>query len=142
VAERSGSFILVSKYQSPLFRIVRRYLHRHAIARQRLDPVSFHPAGGIGNELMDIIELNAVSGIRQYLGDQTLEFQQSFFRYVTLLLIGLSDAASFVQRGAASFRCVGKQLNRYSLRRTAWVNDGDLACVPAHRGASVAHQHC
>jgi hypothetical protein len=74
-ANRSGSFILVAEYQSPLFQIVRRDFDRHAIARECLDPVLFHSAGGIGNEPMSIIEFNAISGVGQYLGDEPFKFQ-------------------------------------------------------------------
>ena len=54
---------------------------------------------------MSIIELNAVSGVRQYLGDEALEFQEFFFRHVMILFNAQSDAAGLEQRRAAIFRC-------------------------------------
>jgi hypothetical protein len=49
-----------------------------AISSQGFDAVLFHSSGGIGNELMSIVELNAVRGVGQDLGDETLELQQFF----------------------------------------------------------------
>jgi hypothetical protein len=65
----------VAEYQSPLFQIVWRDLDRHAITREGFDPVPFHPAGGVGNEPMSIIEFNAISGVRQNLGNEPFKFQ-------------------------------------------------------------------
>jgi hypothetical protein len=36
----------------------------------------------LGDELMSVVELNAVTSVRQYLGHETLEFQQSFLWHV------------------------------------------------------------
>ena len=35
---------------------------------------------------MSVVELNAVTGVRQYLGDETFEFQEFFLRHVMILL--------------------------------------------------------
>src|SRR4029077_14659402 len=84
--EHSGSFILVAEYPSPLFQIIGRDFDRHPLAREGFDPILFHSAGGVGNKPMSIIEFNAISGVRQNLGDEPLKFQQFFFRHVMILL--------------------------------------------------------
>src|SRR5438874_2568140 len=63
------------KINRPFSQIVGRNFDRHAIARECLDPVLFHSAGGVGNEPMSIIEFNAISGVGQNLGDEPLKFQ-------------------------------------------------------------------
>jgi hypothetical protein len=42
---------------------------------------------------MAVIELNAVAGVRQYLKDEALEFQEFFLRHVMIPLNDLSNAA-------------------------------------------------
>jgi hypothetical protein len=83
---------------SPLLKIVGRNFDRYPIAGERLYPVLFHPAGGVGDKGMAIIELHAIAGIGQYLGNETFEFQKFFFRQVTIPLNGLPDAASAKRR--------------------------------------------
>jgi len=77
-ADGCGSFVLVAEDEPAFFQVVRRYLDRHPIAGQGFDPVLFHFAGGVGDEDMTVIELNALAGVRQYLQDQALEFQEFF----------------------------------------------------------------
>src|ERR1700720_1175738 len=140
-ANRSHSFILVAEYQSPLFQIVRRDFDSHAIAREGFDPVPFHSAGGVGNEPMSIIEFNAISGVRQNLGNEPLKFQQFFFRHVTILLNGRSDAACFDQHRAAGFRSDAERLpKRCRSMGTRWLDDGDLACGTERAGAVRQHR--
>jgi hypothetical protein len=85
-AQRSGAFVLVAKDQSSLFQIVGRYFYRHAIPGQGFDPILFHSSGGVGDKLMSVVELNAVTGVGQYLGYETLEFQEFFLGHVMFLL--------------------------------------------------------
>src|SRR5262249_21049736 len=92
-AQRSGAFVLVAKDQSLLFQIVGWYFYRHAIPGQGFDPILFHSSGGVGDELMSVVELNAVTGVRQYLGYETLELQQFFLRHVMFLLNDQHNAA-------------------------------------------------
>jgi len=87
-AQRAGAFVLVSEDQSPLFQIVRRYFYCHAIPGEGFDPILFHSSGSVGNELMSVVELNAVTGVGQYLGHETLEFQEFFLRHIMFLLSG------------------------------------------------------
>jgi hypothetical protein len=67
-AQRSGTFVLVAKDQSPLFQIVGRDFYRHAISGQGFDPILSHSSGCVGDELMSVVELNAVTGVWQYFG--------------------------------------------------------------------------
>jgi hypothetical protein len=85
-AQRSGAFLLVAKDQSPLFQIVGGYFYRHTIPSQGFDPIPFHSSSGVDDELMSVVEPNAVTGVGQYLGHETLEFQESFLRHVMFLL--------------------------------------------------------
>src|SRR5665213_4388210 len=50
------TFILVTENKAALLKVIWRHLDRHPIARQRLDPVLFHLAGGVGDDLMPGIE--------------------------------------------------------------------------------------
>src|SRR5262252_6715018 len=54
--------------------------------RPGFDPILFHSSGGVGNELMSVVELNAITGVGQYLSHETLEFQEFFLRPVMFLL--------------------------------------------------------
>src|SRR5258708_1206689 len=57
------TFVLVTEDQPALLQVIGRHLDRHPIARQRLDPVLFHLAGGVGGELVSGIELHAVTRV-------------------------------------------------------------------------------
>src|SRR5262249_46847932 len=60
--------------------------YRHAIPGQGFDSILFHSSGSICDKLMSVVEPNAVTSVRQNLGYETLEFQQSFFRHIMFLL--------------------------------------------------------
>jgi hypothetical protein len=83
---RPGPFVLVAKDQPAFFQIVGRHFDRHSIPGQGFDPVLPHSSGGIGNERMAVVELNAVTRVGQYLGDETLELQKFFLGHVMILL--------------------------------------------------------
>jgi len=70
---RGGSFVLVAEDQPSFFQIIGRYFDRHPIAGQRLDAVFLHSTGRIGDERMAVVELNSVTRVGQYFGDQSLE---------------------------------------------------------------------
>ncbi len=72
---RSGSIGFVAEYHSPLVQIIGRYFDRHAIPSQSFDPIPLHSSGGIGDELMSIVELNAITSVGQYLGYETFKLQ-------------------------------------------------------------------
>src|SRR5579872_6059831 len=82
------AFVLVAEYQSALFQIIGRHLDGDPVARERLDPVLFHLAGGIGNDLVPRIELDAVARIGEDFGDQSFELNQLFFSHFYLQSTG------------------------------------------------------
>src|SRR6185312_4296057 len=59
------ALVLVTEDQAALLQIVGRHFDRDPIARQRLDPVLLHLAGGVGNNLVSGVELHAVTRIGQ-----------------------------------------------------------------------------
>src|SRR5580704_4738613 len=93
-AARSGPFVLVAKNQTPLVQIIRGYFDRHSITGEGFNPVLFHPAGGVGHDLMSGIELNTIAGVGQYLGHEAVKLQEFFLRHVAILLDDLSNAVS------------------------------------------------
>src|ERR1700760_4624912 len=78
---RVGALVLVAEYQAALLEVIGRHLDRHAVARQRLDPVLLHLARGVGHDLVAGIELHAVAGVREDFGDQSFELDQLFFSH-------------------------------------------------------------
>jgi hypothetical protein len=74
--------------------------YRHAISDQGFDPILFHSSGGVGDEVMSIVEPNAVTGVGQYLGYETLELQQFFLGHAMFLVNDQRDAAC-VEHGRA-----------------------------------------
>jgi hypothetical protein len=97
-ARRCGAFVLVAEDQSPLFQIIRRHFDRDAISGKGFDSILFHSSSGVGDELMPVVELNPITGVRQYLHDQSIELQQFFFCQVMCLVNEWSNAA-LVDRG-------------------------------------------
>src|SRR5665213_2426034 len=75
------TFILVTENKAALLKVIWRHLDRHPIARQRLDPVLFHLAGGVGDDLMPGIELHAIACIGEDFGHQSFELDQLFFSH-------------------------------------------------------------
>jgi hypothetical protein len=106
--DRAGALFLVTEDQPSLFQIVRRDFDRHPVAGQRLDAVLFHLARRIGDELMPVIELNPIAGVRQDFGHQTFECEKFFLGQVTspLMLLNLC-----ISRGArAPMRIVASRV--------------------------------
>src|SRR6266850_6496520 len=83
-ARAAGTLILVTEDQPALLQIVGRHLDRHPIARQRLDAVLLHLAGGVGDNFMSGIELPAVARVGKDFGHQSFELDQLFFSHVSL----------------------------------------------------------
>src|SRR5579862_6445175 len=98
--DRSGSFVLVAKDHTSFFQIIGRHFHCHPVPGKGLDPVLLHSAGGIDDERMAVIELNAISRVGQYLGDKAFELQEFFFRHVLISSNEGSAAARVEQRRA------------------------------------------
>src|ERR1700736_2178345 len=80
-ASAARPLVLVTEDEPALFQIIWRHLDRHPIARQRLDPVLLHLAGGGGDDLVSGIELHAVAGIGEDFGHQSFELDQLFFSH-------------------------------------------------------------
>ena len=94
---RTGPFIAMAEDHSAFLQIIGRHLDRYPIAGQSLDPVLFHPAGGVGDKGMAIVELHPITGVGQYFGHETFEFQKFFFRQFMILLNDWSGAADGVR---------------------------------------------
>src|SRR5439155_20536692 len=77
----TGTLVLVTEDQATLLQIVGRHFDRDPIARQRLDPVLLHLAGGVGNNLVSGVELHAVARIGEDFGHQSFELDQLFFSH-------------------------------------------------------------
>ena len=91
-ADHTGSLVPMTKDQSSLLQIIGRYFDRYPVPGKRFYPILFHPSGGVGDEGVSVIELNAIAGVGQYLSYETLEFQEFFFRQFMILLNDLPDA--------------------------------------------------
>src|SRR5208282_4687993 len=115
--DRRRPLVLVAKDHAALFQVIGRNFDGHPIAGQRFDPVFLHPAGGIGDQRMSVVELHAVARVGQNLGDQSLELQEFFFRHVTIPLNGRSNAARGRRRRAPPVPGdAGRQPKRCRLR--------------------------
>src|SRR5687768_9647227 len=75
--------VLVAEIDPSLGEVVRRHFHRDAIPRKNSDAVLFHAPGGVGNNLVSILELNTATSIRQHFGHDALELQHFFFRHAS-----------------------------------------------------------
>jgi hypothetical protein len=130
-ARRSGAFIFVAENQSPLLQIVGRYFYSHAIPGQGFDPISFHSSCGVGDELVSVIELNAVTSVGQYLGYQTLELQQFFLGHVMFLVNDQPDACA----------CRAGWSSPYTARHLVWLAVATLLTRQTSGGANGAAWH-
>src|SRR3974390_3192626 len=61
--------------------IVRCHLDQHLVAGEYADAVLAHATGGVGDDLVLVLELDAKSGVRQQFRDDTGKFQQLFLRH-------------------------------------------------------------
>src|ERR1700733_14827669 len=75
------TLVLVTEDQPAFFQIIGRHLDRHPVARQCLDPVLFHLAGGIGDDLVSGVQLHAVARIGKDFSHQSFELDQLFFSH-------------------------------------------------------------
>src|ERR1700676_4669858 len=80
-ATATRTLVLVTEDEPAFFKIIWRHLDRHPVTRQRLDPVLFHLAGGVGDDLVSRIQLDAVAGIGEDFGHQSFELDQLFFSH-------------------------------------------------------------
>src|SRR6202453_2203092 len=77
----TGTFVLVAENEAAFLQVIGRHLDRHPVARQRLDPVLLHLAGGVGDDFVPGIELHAITCIGEDLGHQSFELDQLFFSH-------------------------------------------------------------
>src|SRR5262245_54536130 len=61
-----------------LGQVVRRHLDQHLVAGKHPDTVLAHAAGGVSDDLVLVLELDAESGVREQLRHDTRKFQQLF----------------------------------------------------------------
>src|SRR5574340_1187858 len=110
--------------------VVGRHFNGYPVARQRLDPVLFHLAGGVGDDLVTGIELHAVARIGEDFGDQSFELDQLFFSHGYLQIdwllawplsaIGAGVRAAFAVQESNALDAFSPQAFRFgaAMRRT------------------------
>src|ERR1700733_8972130 len=64
-----------------LAQVVGRHLDQHLVAGKDADAVLAHAAGGVGDDLMLVLELDAEGGVREQLRHDTGKLQHFFFRH-------------------------------------------------------------
>src|ERR1700730_9552551 len=80
-ATATRTLVLVTEDEPAFFQVIRRHLDCHPIARQRLDPVLLHLAGGVGDDLVSCIQLHAVTCVGEDFGHQSFELDQLFLSH-------------------------------------------------------------
>ena len=73
--------------------VVGRHFHDHAIADAGADAELAHLAGGVGEDLVIVVELHAEISVRQHLSNGAVEFEHLFFRHPQVLLSEWISAA-------------------------------------------------
>src|SRR5262245_4708794 len=61
--------------------IVGRHFYQHLVAGEHTDTVLAHAAGGVGDDLVLVFELDAEGRVRKQLRHDAREFQQFLFRH-------------------------------------------------------------
>src|ERR1700730_5120134 len=69
--------------------VVGRHFHQHFVAGEHADTVLAHAAGGVGDDLVLVLKLDAEGGIRQQFRHHTGKFQQLFFRHSRTEIAGI-----------------------------------------------------
>ena len=72
---------------SPFGEIVRRQFKGDLVARQDADVMLPHLAGGIGDQLVTIVEINAKTRIGEHFGNHAVHFEQFFFCHEPIMLV-------------------------------------------------------
>eukprot|EP01038_Epipyxis_sp_PR26KG_P013821 gene13820-18535_t len=72
----------VAERDAALAQVVRRQLQRHLVAREDADVVLAHLARGVRDQLVAVVERDAVARIRQHLVHHPLHLDQFFFGHV------------------------------------------------------------
>src|SRR5271169_4299746 len=79
------AFVFVAEIDAALGQVVGSHFHGNSIAGEDADPVFLHPAGGIGQSFVPIVELYSEAGVREQLLYGAVELDQVFFGQTDLL---------------------------------------------------------
>jgi len=72
----------VAERDAPFAHVVGREFERHLVAREDADVVLAHLAGGVGDQLMAVVQRDAVAGVGQHFADDTAHFDVFFLGHV------------------------------------------------------------
>lgn len=75
------ALVLMAEDKAAFFQIVRRHLNCDPVSGQRLDAVLLHLTGGVGDDFVSGIKLDAISCVGKDFRDQSFELDQLFFRH-------------------------------------------------------------
>src|SRR5215510_10769114 len=75
---RGGALVLVAEDHAALLQVVGRHLDGDAVAGERLDAVLLHAAGGIGDDLVAIVEQDPIARVRKDFRHHAFELDQLF----------------------------------------------------------------
>lgn len=76
------SFVFVPKIDAPFGQVVHRQFEPDAIAGKNADMVSAHATRGVRPDDRAVFECDAKPAVRKHFIDDTVEFQQFFFRQI------------------------------------------------------------
>ena len=76
---RSAARFDVTEHDTALVQVVRRQFKRDFVASQDTDVVFLHPARGVGDQLVAVVEVDAETQFRQHFGDEAIHFDEFFF---------------------------------------------------------------
>ena len=94
----------MTKDHSSFVKIIGRYLNRHAVSGEGLDPILFHSPGRVDDNHVASIKLNAIAGIRQYLCYEAFKLQKLFLRHLAILSLPEPDVRYACSRLGAERR--------------------------------------
>jgi hypothetical protein len=121
---------IVPEGDTALGEVVWRHFNGDSVAPQRLDPIALHAAGGIGKNLVLVVEENTEARLRQDVHDNPFEFEQLFLWH--------GNSLSSVYRNSKARRCwqgglhvtdaysASKHLKVSGIRLTALGDDVEL----------------
>src|SRR3972149_8229515 len=84
--------LLRSVYDPAPRQVVRRQLHRDAVARQDLDEMHPHLSRYVGEHFHLVVELHPKHGVGERLDDRPLDLDRFFLRHVLLFSASLSPS--------------------------------------------------
>ena len=78
---RCGAGVLVAEVDATLGQVVRRHLNRDLVAGKNADAVLLHATGGVGDDLVPVVELHTAAGVGKHLDHHALELEHLLFRH-------------------------------------------------------------